>query len=96
MAQNSARLPKTKADFYTLEQASFTPEFLAQAHALDREVHIWTVNDESTIRELLGAGVDGIVTDNVELAIRDRYLVANYPAADYRVGSTLAYLDIFR
>lgn len=96
VAMSMGGLPKTKADFYTLEQASFTPEFLAQAHALDREVHIWTVNDESTIRELLGAGVDGIVTDNVELAIRDRYLVANHPAADYRVGSTLAYLDIFR
>ena len=96
VAMSMGGLPKTKADFYTLEQASFTGQFLAQAHALDREVYIWTVNDESTIRELLGLGVDGIVTDHVELAIRDRYLVANHPAADYRVGSTLAYLDIFR
>lgn len=96
VAMSVGGLPKANADFYTLEQASFTREFLEQAHALDREVYAWTVNDESTIRELLGIGVDGIVTDNVELAIRDRYLVANNPAAEYRVGSALAYLDIFR
>lgn len=96
VAMSVGGLPKVDCDFYTLEQASFTREFLDQAHALDREVYVWTVNDESTLRELLSIPVDGIVTDSVELAQRDRHLVATNPASDYRVGYSLAYLDLFR
>ncbi|MEG2576368.1 MAG: hypothetical protein RSA54_01385, partial [Glutamicibacter sp.] len=36
VAMSVGGLPKANADFYTLEQASFTREFLEQAHALDR------------------------------------------------------------
>ncbi|MDI2098201.1 glycerophosphodiester phosphodiesterase family protein [Ruicaihuangia caeni] len=32
------------------------------------EVHIWTVNDQQRMRELLDLGVDGIVTDRPDLA----------------------------
>lgn len=40
-----------------------TPEFVRSAHAADREVHVWTVNDVEDMRRLLAIGVDGIVTD---------------------------------
>ncbi|GAA1418928.1 glycerophosphodiester phosphodiesterase [Agrococcus citreus] len=33
------------------------------------EVHVWTINDESEMRELLALGVDGIVTDRCDLAL---------------------------
>lgn len=33
------------------------------------EVHVWTINDESEMRELLELGVDGIVTDRCDLAL---------------------------
>lgn len=33
------------------------------------EVHVWTINDESEMRELLAMGVDGIVTDRCDLAL---------------------------
>ncbi|WP_306233390.1 glycerophosphodiester phosphodiesterase family protein [Agrococcus beijingensis] len=33
------------------------------------EVHVWTVNDEAEMRELLAMGVDGIVTDRCDLAL---------------------------
>lgn len=34
------------------------------------EVHVWTVNDEAEMRFWLGRGVDGLVTDETELALR--------------------------
>jgi len=40
-----------------------TPEFIAAAHANGLMVVPWTINDESTMREQIEAGVDGIITD---------------------------------
>ena len=37
------------------------------AHALDILVIPWTINDEKTMRELVGMGVDGIITDYPDL-----------------------------
>ncbi|QWW20329.1 glycerophosphodiester phosphodiesterase [Schaalia sp. 19OD2882] len=42
--------------------------FVATAHRAGLAVHVWTVNDEATMRELVGLGVDGIVTDRPSLA----------------------------
>lgn len=38
-------------------------------HRAGLEVHVWTVNDEATMRRLLSIGVDGIVTDRADLAL---------------------------
>jgi len=38
-------------------------EFIAAAHANGLMVVPWTINDESTMREQIEAGVDGIITD---------------------------------
>jgi glycerophosphoryl diester phosphodiesterase len=45
-----------------------TPEFVAAAHALGLEVHVWTINDEREIERLLALGVDAIMTDFPERA----------------------------
>lgn len=47
-----------------------TPALLRAAHALGVEVHVWTVNEPDTMRRLVAAGVDGIVTDRADLALR--------------------------
>lgn len=49
---------------------SFVTERLVERyHKAGLEVHVWTVNDEETMRRLLGIGVDGIVTDRADIAL---------------------------
>jgi glycerophosphoryl diester phosphodiesterase len=40
-----------------------TPEFVVLAHEKDLQVVTWTVNEPEKMRELIGVGVDGIITD---------------------------------
>ena len=46
-----------------------TARMLRRLHAAGVEVHIWTVNDPIRMAELLDLGVDGIVTDRIDLAL---------------------------
>jgi glycerophosphoryl diester phosphodiesterase len=43
-----------------------TPESVAAAHRIGVEVHVWTVNEEGQMREMIALGVDGIFTDYPE------------------------------
>ncbi|MCF2139462.1 MAG: glycerophosphodiester phosphodiesterase [Candidatus Lokiarchaeota archaeon] len=40
------------------------PEFIEFAHTVGIAVHVWTINDENTMRKLLDWNVDGIFTDH--------------------------------
>jgi glycerophosphoryl diester phosphodiesterase len=47
-----------------------TPSLVRAAHRNDVEVHVWTVNDPEDMRRLLARGVDGVVTDRADIALR--------------------------
>jgi len=47
-----------------------TERFIEAVHASGREVHVWTVNDAAQMSRLIALGVDGLVTDEVETALR--------------------------
>jgi glycerophosphoryl diester phosphodiesterase len=49
-----------------------TQQEVARVHRLYRRVHVWTVNDERDMRRLFNWGVDGIFTDDPQLARRVR------------------------
>lgn len=44
-----------------------TDRLLAGAHKHGLQVHVWTIDDAEQMRDLLGRGVDGIVTDQIEV-----------------------------
>lgn len=46
------------------------PAFVRAAHARDMQVHVWTVNERKRAEALLDLGVDGIMTDELEM-LRD-------------------------
>jgi glycerophosphoryl diester phosphodiesterase len=46
-----------------------TARMIRQLHAVGVEIHVWTVNDPHRMVELLDLGVDGIVTDRIDLAL---------------------------
>ena len=47
-----------------------TPPMIRRLHAAGVEVHVWTINDEPAMHALLDLGVDGLVTDRADLAMK--------------------------
>ena len=47
-----------------------TPRMIRAFHDAGVEVHVWTVNDPHRMAELLDLGVDGIITDRADLALK--------------------------
>ncbi|GGM37958.1 glycerophosphodiester phosphodiesterase [Dactylosporangium sucinum] len=50
-----------------------TPRFVGYAHRLGLQVHLWTIDDATQIEHFLDLGVDGIMTDHIEV-LRDVYV----------------------
>jgi glycerophosphoryl diester phosphodiesterase len=49
-----------------------TPRFLRAVHKRDISLYVWTINEEADMRRLFDLGVDGIITDRPDRAVRVR------------------------
>jgi glycerophosphoryl diester phosphodiesterase len=47
-----------------------SPGFIDRAHRAGRQVFVWTVNDPVSMSRMISLDVDGIITDEPELARR--------------------------
>ena len=70
-----------------------TERFVAAAHRAGLPVHVWTINEQTTINELLDLGVDGIMTDRLRVlsdVLTGRGLppTVTGPSAQHRASST--------
>ncbi|WP_433791497.1 glycerophosphodiester phosphodiesterase [Actinoplanes sp. CA-252034] len=58
-----------------------TPRFLTYLHRLGLQAHVWTIDDPEEMNRLLDMGVDGIMTDRIEV-LRDVYAARGFWPAD--------------
>jgi len=55
-------------DFLAVNMAMATSGFIRRSHAAGKQVFVWTVNDQVSMSRMMSMGVDGIITDEPELA----------------------------
>lgn len=61
-AFDALQVPETDHGFRIV-----TPRMIAAAHRLDRDVHMWTIDQPSDMCRLLKWGVDGVMSDRPDL-----------------------------
>jgi glycerophosphoryl diester phosphodiesterase len=66
------RLFSWRGDYFALHPAldDINPKLIFRVHATRKRVHVWTVNTEVDLNRMISYGVDGIFTDDPELALR--------------------------
>jgi len=73
------RYPVRKAPYQTYQVPEcaegvriVSPRFIRDAHAGGFKVQVWTVDEEADVRRLLEWGVDGLISNRPDLAVRVR------------------------
>jgi len=63
-------LTRLDLDFLALNAAAATPAMIRRAHERGMRVFVWTINDPVQMSVMLSRGVDGLITDEPNLARR--------------------------
>jgi glycerophosphoryl diester phosphodiesterase len=63
-------LTSAHADFLAVNMSMATPGFVRKAHNAGKQVFVWTLNDPVSMSRVMSFGVDGIITDEPEMARR--------------------------
>ena len=63
---------KAQATHPAQKQVKLLPDYVKNCHDRGIRVHVWTVNEESDIDLMLDAGVDAIITNYPDVALRRR------------------------
>jgi glycerophosphoryl diester phosphodiesterase len=71
-----------ETDFLSLNSARATVAVIRRAHAVGKEVHVWTVNRAEVMLRMIERGADNLITDDPELAVRVLEQRRALPAAE--------------
>ncbi|MEJ2514146.1 MAG: glycerophosphodiester phosphodiesterase [Gammaproteobacteria bacterium] len=63
-------LTRLDADFLAVNTGMARPGFVRRAHGAGKQVFVWTVNDPVAMSRMMSLGVDGVITDEPEMARR--------------------------
>jgi glycerophosphoryl diester phosphodiesterase len=61
-------LTRLDADFLAIAMAMASGGFVRRAHEAGKQVFVWTVNDPVSMSRMMSMGVDGVITDEPEMA----------------------------
>lgn len=93
-------LTKLNVDFLSVEKSVLKSKLVYAMHALNKEVHVWTINDIDEIEEVISLGADNIITDDVELVEEIKESIKNSGEKDYitifyeTINTILKYIKI--
>jgi glycerophosphoryl diester phosphodiesterase len=68
MSVSAGRVYNMDVDFIAVNAAFVERSFIRSAHAVGKDVYVWTVNDAPTMSIMMSLGVDGLLTDRPALA----------------------------
>ncbi len=79
-AMNFGALPETTVDFYSFEQYFVTEKLINQAKEQNKDLFVWTVNEDRGLQRFLELNVDGIITNHPDVAydIREGFDESTY------------------
>lgn len=67
IAMSVGEVENIDVDFISIESSLVKPELITKIHNMNKEIHVWTVNNKETAEDMIALGVDNIITDNVPL-----------------------------
>ncbi|WP_209686933.1 glycerophosphoryl diester phosphodiesterase membrane domain-containing protein [Lactobacillus colini] len=84
--------PHSVADGYAMEYSTLNNNFIWQAHLDHHPVYAWTVNTQEVMQHMMFIHVDGLITDNVELA---KKTISSYSSKTSYASRLKNYILIF-
>jgi glycerophosphoryl diester phosphodiesterase len=61
------KLPDSSADFFVVEETFVSHKLIKDANQIEKEIFVWTINDEKLMMRFILKGVNGIITDDIYL-----------------------------
>jgi len=75
-SKSIGKISAMKLDFMAINTVAAKPAFIRSIHNANKDVYVWTVNEQIAMFRMMSIGVDGIITDEPELAVsvRKKYM----------------------